>query len=490
MALALSKDPQVELERCALSKLYFATHYYWARTEKNTFEPLGKLWEAQVATLKAIDEFGWVYNLKARKLGISTIGCVIDVHNIVFRPHCRVHLFSKRDEDAVNLLDRCKAAYHKLPSWMRAAKVLTDNTHTLVLDYGDGDIRTLQAYSSDPDAGRSESCQHAHVDEFAIIETNQQEDFWAAVEPSIVPGGTMHMMTTGKGSQNYAAQLWKMAMNGQSRIKPIFLAFDTRPDRDLEWYREKARMTSLRRMKQEYPRVWSEALIDPEKAVFPDEIREKNYVFEDNLESGILGHTYIQSWDLGYKVDAAALTVVDVTEIPYKTVNMQLYEHVPYSALQQFANEYNKKFAGLVYVESNAMGEGFIQNLDFTALPHNTGPKTKPEGLTRLQLLLEQGLWKYNPREYPGDIFDDQLASYTWEDINLVQDLVMSASIAAYHAYERMNFGLGGEGQSYESPGKAQERDLVLSYNDARADKQSIVRDYYRERSQYSNDEW
>ncbi len=441
-----------------------------------------------MATLKALDEFGWIYNLKARKLGISTVGCCIDTWNIVFRAHCRVHLFSKRDEDAVNLLDRCKAAYHKLPVWMKANRVITDNTHTLELDYGDGDIRTLQAYSSDPDAGRSESCQHAHVDEFAIIEPNQQEDFWAAVEPSIVPGGTMHMMTTGKGSQNYAATLWKRAINGQSLIQPIFLAYNTRPDRDLTWYQNKARSTSLRKMKQEYPRVWQEALIDPEKAVYPDEIRQKNYIPDDYIERGIPGKTYMQAWDLGFKNDAAALTIADVTESPFRIVNLQVYEHVPYSALQEQANEFSKKFLGTVYVESNAMGEGFIQNLDFVAIPHNTGPKSKPEGLTRLQLLLEQGLLKYNPLLYPGTMLDDQLASYTWEDINLVQDLVMSASILAYHAYERINFGLEGE-LTYNSPEKEPEREWVPVYNEAYSDKASIVSEYYRDK-RGSYDDW
>jgi hypothetical protein len=85
-------------------------------------------------------------------------------------------------------------------------------------------------------------------------------------------------------------------------------------------------------------------------------------------------------------------------------------------------------------------------------------------------------------------MFDDQLASYTWEDINLVQDLVMSASIAAYYLYERLTYGLENPGQNYDSPAKDMERDLVLLFQDAREDKQSIVREYYRERRQGSDD--
>jgi hypothetical protein len=366
---------------------------------------------------------------------------------------------------------------------------MTDNSHTLELDWGDGDIRTLQAYSSDPDAGRSQSCQHAHVDEVAIIEPNQQEDFWAAVEPSIVPGGTCHIMTTGKGSQNFSARMWIDAINGKSSIEPVFLAFDTRPGRDAEWWRNKSRTTSSRKMKQEYPRHWSEALIDPEKAVYPDEIREKNYIGEPYIDKGILGHTYIKAWDLGFVKDAAAFVAFDVTSLPYRIANIQLFEHVPYSSLQLIASEMHKAFAGLDYVESNAMGQNFIQNLDFVAMPHNTGPKSKPEGLTSLQLLLEQGLLQYNPNEYPGDIFDQQLASYTWDDIKLVQDMVMAASIAANYAYERISFGAENPDQKYESPVKDFNIQLAPLLSDYHESKRSMVQEHWRERNSGS-DEW
>lgn len=477
---SIKLDQQLESERCAASKLYFATKYFYARTERNTFEPLGKLWDAQVATIKSLDEYGWIYNLKARKLGISTIGCCIDLWTILFLPHSRVHLFSKRDEDAVDLLNRIKLAYDKIPEWMKADRIATRNNHTLELDYGDGDMRTIQAYSSDPDAGRSQSCNHAHVDEFAIVEPNDQEEMWAAIEPSIVPGGTMHMMTTGKGSQNFSADLWKRALRGESRIHPVFLPYDSRPDRKTEgWYEQKSKETPPRKMKQEYPRNWVEALIDPEKAVFPDEVRQPCYTRMEYIEEAQPGRTYIKAWDLGFQNDAAAFVVWDVTELPFWLAHVSLYQHVPYTSLQQIANSMERQFpGGFHYVESNAMGLPFIANLDFTAIPHATTVKSKPEGITRLQLIMEQKNLRYNPWMFPGNLLDDELASYTWEDYKLVQDLVISMSIAAYYAYDRIAYMIGSDTDRFDSPDKVDE------------DPDPFVREAMRSRNFMRNDHW
>lgn len=482
------KDPEQELQLCAASKLYFATNYFWARTEENTFVPLGKLWASQVATIKAIDEYGWVYSLKARKLGISTIGCAIDLHNFVFKPHSRVHLFSKIDDDAIDLLNRIKQAYDKLPGWMRAAKDMQRNTHTLMADFDNhGDERVVQAYATNPDSGRSQSCNHLHADEFAIVDANKQEDLWAAMEPSIVPGGTMHMMSTGRGNANFAAQMWRDCVEGRRKIYPLFLNYKTRPGRDGDWYEQKKLSTPERKLKQEYPRNWSEALVDPERAVFPDEMREKCYVTKPYISTGEIGRTYICAWDLGFENDAAVFIALDVTSLPFWVANVEIFYHTPYTALQIKAKELFAKFPGYHYVEDNAMGKNFIQNLTFTALPHNTNVKSKPEGIARLQLLMEQSQITYNVQQFPGSLIDEQLSGYMWEDLKLTQDIVMALSIVANYAYERMNYGYLNEEQVvYASPEKERAFQGSIAV-EARSNARSIINDYEREKRSF---EW
>src|SRR5712692_7526410 len=57
------------------------------------------LWPSQEIFLEAIREHPWVYFLKARQLGETTIACAYDGWHVRFGvPNARAHLFSRRED--------------------------------------------------------------------------------------------------------------------------------------------------------------------------------------------------------------------------------------------------------------------------------------------------------------------------------------------------------------------------------------------------------
>ena len=54
---------------------------------------------------------------------------------------------------------------------------------------------------------------HAHLDEWAFM--GDPRRVWQAVEPAAA--GTVHMLTTGEGPQNWTATFWRACIAGDQR---------------------------------------------------------------------------------------------------------------------------------------------------------------------------------------------------------------------------------------------------------------------------------
>ena len=93
------------------------------------------LWPAQSDTLEKISQERQSIVLKARQLGLSWLVLCYALHAMIFRPAATILIFSKRDEEAVELLRRVKGVYERLPSWMQP-HILADAEHNWELSNG------------------------------------------------------------------------------------------------------------------------------------------------------------------------------------------------------------------------------------------------------------------------------------------------------------------------------------------------------------------
>src|SRR5439155_6977514 len=105
--------------------------------------------------------------------------------------------------------------------------------HSASLDAGKSDTCRIRSYPASQ-AIRSGSFSHIHLDEWAAMIDPKRT--WQAVEESIVPGGTCHVLTTGVGGGDYTAEEWRRARNGESRFHPLFIGALEREGRDEAWY--------------------------------------------------------------------------------------------------------------------------------------------------------------------------------------------------------------------------------------------------------------
>lgn len=147
------------------------------------------LWEAQELFIREIAEHPHVYALKARKLGQSTIACAYDGFVIRFRDeNARVHLFSRREKAALELLEAVKFGLRGLPDWL-CLPVSRTTAHEFELDAGAHDRRLAVTYPTTEDTAVEATATHTHIDEWADMP--RPDRIFASLEPTFsAPGCT------------------------------------------------------------------------------------------------------------------------------------------------------------------------------------------------------------------------------------------------------------------------------------------------------------
>ena len=192
------------------------------------------LWPAHARMLDALDPHQLLIVLKARQIGMSwLLGAAYPLWLAMFHPNKLAMLFSRREEDAKELIRKCRFVWARLPEWMRVP-LSDDNQMALV--FGRMDSRIL-AFPSNPEAGSSYSASYVLADEHAK-QTYARQQF-AAIRPTIDMGGTFVALSSANGSGTFHAQLWRSAKAGLNGFTPLFFPYDCHPRRDAQWWDDK-----------------------------------------------------------------------------------------------------------------------------------------------------------------------------------------------------------------------------------------------------------
>ena len=250
---------KVEWLKCSRSIAYWLATYIYIFNATDKDWVRFALWPAQTATLdKLAREFQSVV-LKARQLGLSWLTLCYALHLMIFKPAATVLIFSKRDDEAEELLDRLKGIYLRLPPWMQARKVLEDSGHDYKLSNGS----SAKAFPTT--GGRSYTGSLVIVDEADFVQ--DLDALINAVKPTIDAGGQMIMISTVDKSRPESPfkRIYRSAKRGHTTWQAIFLPWHSRPGRTPEWYAAQkadvqARTGALDDLHQEYPATDTEAL--------------------------------------------------------------------------------------------------------------------------------------------------------------------------------------------------------------------------------------
>ncbi|GAB4434196.1 MAG: terminase [Anaerolineae bacterium] len=253
-------DHQLEWETCAASALYFAHHYIYIYDKVLEDWIPFTLWRAQAQTLQAFQRYKRVVVLKARQIGLTWLALAYALWKMLFHPIQTVLLFSRRDDEAVELLDfRLKGMYARLPRWMQARTVEANNAHYWELSNGS------RARAFPTNAGDSYAGTIAIADEFDLVP--DQGKLMRAVEPAVGDGGQMILLSRADKTQPNSRfkAIYKAAKQDLNEWHAVFLPWYVHPERTAQWYAEKKAATieetgSADDMFEQYPATDDEAL--------------------------------------------------------------------------------------------------------------------------------------------------------------------------------------------------------------------------------------
>lgn len=247
-----------ELARCAAAPAWF-THHWLSIEDRTTasWVPF-HLWPAQGQALLSLDRHNLVLWLKARQLGMTWLALAYTLHTLLFFPGSQVLLFSRRDDEAMDLLVRLKGMYSRLPDWMKTRDDRGD-AHEWELTNGS---RCLAFPTT---AGDSYTATLAIVDEADLVPN--LDKLLGSVKPTIDAGGKLLLLSRPDKSKPLSPfkRLARAALQGDGPWHMLFLPWHARPGRTPAWYEDQkadslTRTGSLDALYEQYPGTAEEAL--------------------------------------------------------------------------------------------------------------------------------------------------------------------------------------------------------------------------------------
>ena len=244
-----------EIAKCAVSSAYLIDEYCYLEDKiKRAWLPF-KLWTSQWHTLTTILKNRQVIILKARQLGLTWLMIGYALWMMLFRPGSGILVFSRRDDEAAELLDRLRGMHSRLPPFLQA-EIETDNEHELTFINGS----SAQSFPTTKHSGRSYTATLAIIDEADFIPWLSR--LIVAVKPTIDAGGQIVLLSTANkdAPDSEFKRILNRSLSGDGNYTPVFLPWSARPERTAEWFaRQKADYTPDD-LAQEYPATIAEAL--------------------------------------------------------------------------------------------------------------------------------------------------------------------------------------------------------------------------------------
>lgn len=411
---------------------------YWSFLDQETGQTrrLGSsLWPAQQILLDAIETEPWLYALKARQLGETTLAVAFDAWVLRFRdPSARVHVFSTGDTAAKEVLENALFGLERLPATMRLP--LHSTTRSIELDTGAKSRALMRSYPSTRAASRGSTCNHLHLDEWSA--QVDPAKVYQATAPTVAPGGTFHILTTETvGPESDTAAYYRQCEAGDGRHTAIFVSALERPDRDEVWLEGQRRSMTRDAFRREYPTSADEALEASGDRYFPSELIDlaispvpprlnpfdKSYKYAAGVDIAMQGR------------DSTVITVLRfhprwrTTEVVHyvRLAGPSKPSEVRY-AIEEVYRLYPKCF---FLVEDNAMGFTIRHDLmipEYRLEGFSTSGTSKPRLISQLYSELDHEVLKWSATEYPQ--LTKEMRGYRIPDESITQDSVISLALA------------------------------------------------------------
>jgi len=303
-----------------------------------------------------------------RQCGKTTTLVGIMLWYILFHDRYNIAILAHKMQQAREILSRIQLAYEHLPKWIQQG-IVEWNKGNIELENGS----KILASATSSSAIRGGSFNMVYLDEFAFVENNMQEDFFASVYPTISSGKTTKVLITSTpNGLNMFYKIWTDSEEGKNDYKRIDVHWSEVPGRDELWKAETIRNTSEEQFRVEFECEFigsSNTLISATKLRLLRSIAAEVSNADTRIfAQPVKGRQYFTVVDTarGVQGDFSAFIVFDVSELPYRVVatyknNMispLLYPNIVY----QISKHYNSAY---ILVETNDIGEQIANILQY-----------------------------------------------------------------------------------------------------------------------------
>jgi hypothetical protein len=360
-----TKEQVQEYMKCAKDVEYFARNYIKIVNVDHGLIPFN-MWDFQAKMLKTFRENRFSICKLPRQVGKSTTSIAYILHLVLFTDQQNVAILANKGALARDLLAKLQLAYEYLPKWLQQG-VVTWNKGNIELENGS---KVLAAATSSS-AIRGGSFNLIFLDEFAFVQRNLADAFFASTYPTISSGKTTKIIIVSTpNGMNHFFKMWVDATEGRSEYAPIEILWNDVPGRDDEWKKQTIANTSEEQFRQEFE---CEFIGSTSTLIHPMKLRELAWVQPNKDKFGLEYYEapdprrlYICVFDVseGVGQDYSAISMFDVTEMPYRQVakyrSREISPLMFPDVIYRFARWYNNAY---VLGETNNIGQQVVNSL-------------------------------------------------------------------------------------------------------------------------------
>ena len=360
-----TKDEVDEYMKCAKDVEYFARNYIRIVNVDRGLIPFN-MWDFQAKMLHTFANNRFSICKLPRQVGKSTTSVAYILWLILFTDQQNVAILANKGALARDLLAKLQLAYEYLPKFLQQG-VITWNKGNIELENGS----KVVAAATSSSAIRGGSFNLIFLDEFAFVQRNLADAFFASTYPTISSGKkTKIIIVSTPNGMNHFFKMWVDAQEGRSEYKPIEIHWSDVPGRDEEWRRQTIANTSEEQFRQEFE---CEFIGSSHTLIHPVKLRELTWTtpFKDQFgldyyKAPDPRRLYVCVFDVSEGVggDYSALSVFDVTEFPYRQVakyrSREISPLMFPDVIYRFAKMYNNAW---VLGETNNIGQQVVQSL-------------------------------------------------------------------------------------------------------------------------------
>jgi hypothetical protein len=360
-----TKHEADEYIKCAKDVEYFARNYIKIVNVDFGLMPFN-MWDFQAKMLHTFADNRFSICKLPRQVGKSTTSIAYILWLVLFTDQQNVAILANKGALARDLLAKLQLAYEYLPKWLQQG-VVTWNKGNIELENGS---KVLAAATSSS-AIRGGSFNLIFLDEFAFVQRNLADQFFASTYPTISSGKTTKIIIVSTpNGMNHFFKMWVDATEGRSEYKPIEILWNDVPGRDEAWKQQTIANTSEQQFRQEFE---CEFIGSSSTLIHPMKLRELAWTTPIKDKWGLdiykmpdARRSYIGVFDVSEGVgnDYSALSIIDVTEFPYKQVaKYRSRDITPLmfpDVIYRFCKFYNNAY---VLGETNNIGQQVVNSL-------------------------------------------------------------------------------------------------------------------------------